>query len=157
LNSEKYETAKRIFDNEYFQKIENTKYKKSQIKAKSNKVILNNSQIIKFGNLDFKGLSIVENGLLNPKEIDGNNKISICCIEELVLLNPNVKTRRFRVWVFPYEEKMLYTLENESYRNKKPIEYYFELQNENYTKNMTWNDFILNAKLTFIAFGKNIK
>jgi len=157
LNSEKYVTAKLIFDNEYSQKIKKIEYKKSQAKTKTNKVILNNSEIIKFKKIDSKSLSIIENGLLNPKEINGNDKISICCIEELSLLNPNLKTRRFKIWVFPYNEKLYKTLENESYKNKKPSEYYFELQNENYSENMTWNDFIQNAKLTFIAFGKKIE
>lgn len=157
LNDEKYKTAKIIFENADHQQIQNINYKISNVKSKNNKVILNNSETIKFRGIDFKGLSIIERGLLNPKEISGDSRISICCIEELLLLNPNKATRRFRIWVFPYNETLYETLENEFYRNKKPSEYYFELQNENYAENMTWQDFVKDAKLTFIAFGKNIE
>ena len=157
LNDEKYKTAKIIFENSNRQQIQNINYKISNVKSRNNKVILNNIETIKFKGIDFKGLSIIEKGLLNPKEINGESKISICCIEELLLLNPNTTTKRFKIWVFPYNERLYETLENEFYRNKKPSEYYFELKNENYTENMTWQDFVKNAKLTFIAFGKKVE
>jgi len=157
LSDEKYKTAKIIFDNAYSQRNKNTNYKLSKVKSRNNKVILNNLETIKFGRVDFKGLSIIEKGLLNPKEINGNSRISVCCIQELPLLNPNIITRRFRIWVFPYNEKLYNSLEDESYRNKNPSEYYFELMNEDYTENMTWKDFIKNAKLTFIAFGQKVE
>ena len=157
LNDEKYKTARIIFENSDSRLIKNINYKISNVKFGKNRVILNNTETIKFKGIDFKGLSIIEKGLLNPKVINGESKISICCIEELLLLNPNTTTKRFRIWVFPYNERLYDTLEDEFYRTKNPSEYYFELQSEKYTENMTWQEFVKNAKLTFVAFGKNVE
>jgi hypothetical protein len=69
-----------------------------------------------------------------------SDSLTIGNLEELEKLNPDFKTKRFLFWLFRI-----------GFAN--PQECYFELRNENATKEMTISEFIENAKLTFYYSG----
>ncbi len=154
INSGKYHPAKEIFEKKY-KKTDYPKFTKAQIKLESNKVVLNNTKTIEyFEKLDSKYRIILENGLLDPYEINKSFYVKLTAFDELKLLNPNSQTKRFKFWIFPTKvnseqtdfEKLLSSRIN-------PDEYYFELTNENANENTSYEDFISGAKLTFLTFG----
>jgi len=154
INTGKYHPAKEVFEKKY--EIQNhSKFIKSQIQIFSNKVVLDNIRSISFSEkIETMYKLIMENGLLDPHQINGSFTIEICCFDELKLLNPNPKTKRFKFWIFPKNNRDLNTSEVKKLSNAiNPSEYYFELQNENATEKTSYEDFISGAKLTFITFG----
>jgi hypothetical protein len=68
------------------------------------------------------------------------DSLTIGYIDELKLLNPNHKTKRFIIWVF--RKGMI-----------NPTAWYFELQNNKATRKTSLSEFIQNAKLTFCKSG----
>lgn len=154
INSGKYHPAKEMFKKKY-KKTDYSKFTESQIKIEANKVILNNTKTIEFTEkLDYKYKLIIQNGLLDPYEINKSSYLKLASFDELILLNPNSQTKRFKFWIFPTKtnsnltdfEKLLSSRVN-------PDEYYFELTNENANENTNYEDFIKGAKLTFLIFG----
>jgi len=87
-------------------------------------------------------------GLLDPYLINGSLNLTISIIDELVLLNPNPRTKRYKFWIYKTATENSFFL-----ISLNPSEYYFELQNENANKNTINEDFINGAKLTFLKFG----
>ncbi|QIG88652.1 hypothetical protein G6R40_02760 [Chryseobacterium sp. POL2] len=154
INSGKYHPAKEIFEKKYKKK-DYLKFTELQVKIETNKVILNNTKTIEFAEkLDYKYKLILQNGFLDPYEINKSSYLKIASFDELSLLNPNPQTKRFKFWIFPTKansnqtdfEKLLSSRIN-------PDEYYLELTNENANENTSYEDFIKNAKLTFLIFG----
>jgi hypothetical protein len=154
IESGKYHPAKEHFETQY-KKQEHQKLLKSQIKIEKDKVIIDNIKSIEFSeHLDKKYKLILENGLIDPIAINGNPILIISDIDELVLLNPNPQTKRFKFWVFPKKKIVNINSISEILSSSvNPSEYYFELQNEHANEKTTFNEFIEGAKLTFLAFG----
>lgn len=152
IESGKLHPTKETFEKKS-EKPEYPKFSKSQIIIEENKVTVNVMKSIEFPKeLDRKYKIILENGFLDPFEINGNYTLKICCFEEIISPNQNPQIKRFTFWIFPAQnqnpnasnfEKMLTNRIN-------PDEYYFELQNENATENMSYEDFVKNAKLIFL-------
>jgi len=69
-----------------------------------------------------------------------NDRLSICCIQELKKLNPNPQTRRFVYWIFREEVA-------------NPTECYFELYNEKAAPNSSIEEFLESAEMTFFYQG----
>jgi hypothetical protein len=69
-----------------------------------------------------------------------NDSMAIGDLEQLQRLNPNVKTKRFVFWLY-----------NRAMAN--PTECYFELYNDNGSKEMAIDEFISNSRLTFFHRG----
>ena len=142
LNSGKYSLANRIFET----KCEKNNYIKipnSQIKVEKNKIIFNNVSTLEFDDdIDSNAKIVLANGFLNPYEINKSFSLRISAIEELPLLNPNFKIKRYKFWIFSIKEN------SDDVILANPVEYYFELQNINTDENSTFEEFISNAKLT---------
>ena len=148
INSGKYHQAKEVFENNY-QKQELAKFSKNQIKIKNNTVFLGEIKSIKFDEQSNANTKLILcNGLLDPYLINGSFNLTISIIDELVLLNPNPRTKRYKFWIYNSSKNnsLMVGLAN-------PNEYYFELQNEDADENTTNEDFINGAKLTFLKFG----
>ena len=147
INSGKYHPAKEIFEKHY-EKSEYPKFAKSQIKVEKNKVILSDIKSIEFNeNSDEKTKLILKSGLLDPYLINGSYNLKIGWIDELTLLNPNPQTKRFKFWIFYSGNK------NPLLNSVNPHEYYIELYNENANENSNFENFVKDAKLTFLKYG----
>jgi len=153
INSGKYHPAKEVFESKYKKK-EYSKFATNQIKIENNKVILDNLKFIEFDEKsDTKTRLILSNGYLDPYKINGSMNLKILKIDELPLLNPNPQTKRFKFWIFPIQNQNSSELEKKLSNRVNPSEYYFELQNKYADENTSFEDFIKNAKLTFLIFG----
>ncbi len=142
VNSGKYNPAKEIFETQC-EKKNYIKIPNSQIKVEKDKIIFNNISTLEFDdNIDVKAKIILTNGFLNPYEIDKSYSLKISAITELPLINPNFKIKRYKFWIFSIAEN------RDDIILANPVEYYFELQNENADENNTFEEFISNAKLT---------
>jgi len=150
INSGKYHPAKEIFETKYEEK-NYIKIPNSQIKVEKHRIIFNNVRTTAFDNdIDVKAKLILSNGLLNPYDIIGSFNLRISAITELPLLNPNFKTKRYKFWIFSIAEN------SDDVILANPVESYFELQNENAESNTSFEEFISNAKLTFLSKGEII-
>jgi hypothetical protein len=69
-----------------------------------------------------------------------NDTLSVCCFEELVELNPNIRTKRFKFWLFRIGVA-------------DPTEYYLELYNDKSTRMVTLKEFLVNSTMTFYYWG----
>ena len=69
-----------------------------------------------------------------------NDSLAICCFEELIKLNPNPQTKRFKFWVF-----------RKGVAN--PTEYYIELFYDKATKETEWDKFFENSKMSYYYKG----
>lgn len=153
INSGKYHPAKEVFESKY-QKEEYSKFATTKIEIKNNKVILDKLKFIEFDEKsDTKTKLILTNGFLDPYIINGSINLKISKIDELSLLNPNPQTKRFKFWIFPIQNQNSSELEKKLANRVNPSEYYFELQNNYANENTSFEDFIKNAKLTFLIFG----
>jgi len=148
INSGKYHPAKEIFESNY-QKQEFARFSRNQIKIENNTVFLGEIKSIQFDEYSNETTKLILcSGLLDPYLINGSLNLTISIIDELVLLNPNPRTKRYKFWIYKT------ATENSFFLNSlNPREYYFELQNENADENTTNEDFINGAKLTFFKFG----
>ncbi len=72
-----------------------------------------------------------------------NDSLSICCFEQLEMLNPNAQTKRFKFWVFRIGVS-------------NPTEYYLEFQNDKATKATSLKEFLEHAIMTFYHKGSLI-
>ncbi|MEN2436789.1 hypothetical protein AAH994_15330 [Weeksellaceae bacterium A-14] len=123
------------------------KYGKSEIKKFENYIIINDSIKIRFDkNTDTKYKQIIENGFLSPENSNKVNDSEYCCFQELYSKNQNPKIKRFKFWIY------LPKTNNPLTNRINPDEYYFELYNENATEKTNFDEFLKNAKLTFIKF-----
>ena len=85
---------------------------------------------------DLKHKDIFTQGILYPNIINHRDKKDVS-VEELTCLSKSYKVKRFKLWI--------------SYPKMANLELFvFELTNNLVTKKSNWNDFIKNAKLTFI-------
>ena len=69
-----------------------------------------------------------------------NDSLYICCFEQLEILNPNARTKRFKFWVFRIGVV-------------NPTEYYLELQNDKATPTTSLKDFLEGSIMTFYYKG----
>ncbi len=147
INSGKYHPAKEVFEKQY-KRMTFQKFLPSQIKRTENKVTFNLIKSFEFSNKSSDLTKLVlTSGLLDPYEINGSYNLQISIIDELILLNPNPQTKRFKFWIwYSASENSLLNVAN-------PHEYYFELQNENADEKTKIEDFIKGAELTFLTFG----
>ena len=147
MNSGKYHPAKEVFEKEY-KKHEYSKFSKNQIQIEKNKVLLAGIKSIEFTEKSSETTKLIlSNGLLDPYLINGSFNLIISIIDELVLLSPNPRTKRYKFWIYNSSKNSLMVgLAN-------PSEYYFELQNDDADENTSNEDFINGAKLTFLKFG----
>jgi len=123
------------------------KYDKSEIKKFENYITINDSIKIRFDkNTDTKYKQIIENGFLSPENSNKVNDSEYCCFQELYSKNQNPKIKRFKFWIY------LPRTNNTLINRINPDEYYFELYNENATEKTNFDEFLKNAKLTFIKF-----
>ena len=148
INNGKYHPAREIFESNY-QKQEFARFPKNQIRIENDTVFLGEIKSIKFDEHSNETTKLILcNGLLDPYLINGSLNLTISIIDELVLLNPNPRTKRYKFWIYKT------ATENSFFLNSlNPNEYYFELQNENANENTTNENFINGAKLTFLKFG----
>ena len=131
-----------------FGQVTYVKFPKSQIKGENNKIILDNLKSIEFSeNSDSLTKLILSNGLLDPYQINGSYNLKISTITEIPEPNPNSKIKRFNFWIFYFGN------ENPLLNSVNPHEYYFELQNENATKNTSIENFIEGAKLNVLKYN----
>ena len=155
INSGKYHPAKEVFESKYKKK-EYSKFTTGQIRIENNKVIFGNLKSIEFDEKsDAETKMILSSGLIDPTKINGSVHLKISKINELPLLNPNPQTKRFKFWIFPIQSQKENSSELEKTLSNRvnPSEYYFELQNKFADENTSFEDFIKNAKLTFLIFG----
>ena len=147
IDSGKYHPAKEVFE-KYYKKQEHSKFSKNQIQIENNKVLLGGIKSIEFSDKSSETTKLIlYNGLLDPYLINGSFNLTISIIDELVLLSPNPRTKRYKFWIYnSSKNSLLVGLAN-------PSEYYFELQNENADENTSNKDFINGAELTFLKFG----
>jgi len=155
IENGKYHLAKEHFETKYV-KQENKKYLQSQIKVEKNRVIINVVKSIEFSeNLEKRFKLIFENGLVDPARVNDDYVLRISSLDELILLNPNPQTKRFKFWIFP-QKKMSVNNKSVKYMlqgRANPDEYYFELQNNNADENTSFEEFVRGAKLTYLAYG----
>lgn len=163
FSEDKYQFAKEVF--------QSGKYKRSEFPLFKDKITLVENGYYLFGKkvinveLDDKQFQeIFIRGLFNPDIIFGeiasshvdstvsnrafhdvirNDSLTICCLEQLELLNTNVQTKRFLFWKF-----------GKSVLN--PTECYFELINERADENTSIKDFISGSRMTFFCEGTMI-
>lgn len=165
LADPKYRFAIEVFKSEKYRKNDYEKYSKQvnvvgnsyyNFGDKSLKISLENSKYEKFFSLGIFNPDIIfgeETSKKSKAELDTltqnqivfynltrNDSLSICCFEELEILNPNYQTKRFKFWLFRVGVV-------------NPTEYYVEFQNEKATKGITIDEFIENAKMTFYYHG----
>jgi hypothetical protein len=121
-------------------------------------------KVIKFE--DNKFSAVFEKGVFNPDVIFGkettkylkskvdslspnqkmffnltrNDSLYICCVDELTELNPNLKTKRFKFWLFRIGIM-------------NPTEYYLEFYNYEATKETSVDELFENAIMTFFYAG----
>jgi hypothetical protein len=165
LNQGKYRFAKRVFEKEYLK----TAYEKfdGKIIIVNDFTIKYDEKTLNIPNLEEEYKLIFTKGIFYPNIVMGNeiaeiktkaeidkmtkdekifynmtrtDSLTIGAFDELPLLNPNVKTKRFLIWIFRNGEM-------------NPTEWYFELQNANATKETELKEFIKKAKLTFCKSG----
>ena len=147
INTGKYHPAKEFFETKY-EKKSYIKIPNSQIKVEKDRIVFNNVRTLAFDtDIDVKAKLILSSGLLNPYDINGSFNLRISAITELPLLNPNFKIKRYKFWIFSIADN------SDDIILANPTEYYFELQNENAEVNTTFEEFISNAKLTFLIKG----
>jgi hypothetical protein len=147
INSAKYHPAKEVFEKKHEVRAYR-KYLKSQILIYKNKVLFNDLKYFEFNEQSSETTKLIlTSGLLNPYEINGSQNLTISEITELPLLNPNAQTKRFSFWI--YQAKTGNPLTN----TVNPVEYYFELQNDNANKQTSFKEFVEGSKLTFLTFG----
>lgn len=164
--NQNFAQSKDRFAKEVFQ----TSYKKASYpKYNGNVNVAGNvlkygDKTIKFENDKFR--YIFEKGIFNPDVVFGkettkyvkskvdslsanqkvffnltrNDSLYICCVDELIELNPDSKTKRFKFWLFRIG-------------TMNPTEYYFELHNEEATKETSSSEFFENAIMTFFRAG----
>lgn len=164
LSQTKYHFAKKVFENEYSETVFE-KFSGNIIVENENTLKFDEKTLTLNINGEYK--EIFTSGLFYPNLINGNHiveiktkdelekmtvaekvfynmtrtdSLNIGNFQELVLLNPNYKTKRFRIWIFRPGRA-------------NPQEWYFELKNEKATKKTKLLDFIKNAKLTFCKSG----
>ena len=141
---EKY-LAKQIFEKKYT-KYEYSKFSE-EIKRNNSEIQFGKTQCIKYSDYsdsEFNKYKLIfEKGLLYP-EIMGTDTMNICCIKELTFLSNSPKIKRFRFLLW---EKIGNTY------IVNPVVYLFELTNEKANIATSWENFIENAKLTFIKYG----
>ncbi|KMQ61472.1 hypothetical protein ACM46_15760 [Chryseobacterium angstadtii] len=154
INSGKYHPAKEHFETEY-RKQEYPQYSRSQIKVEKDRIVIDIVKVIEFSKyLDERFKLIFANGLLDPVRINGNPVLKITDMDELLLLNPNPQTKRFKFWSFPQNKNAEKDSIEYLLRGKvNPNEYYFELQNENADENTGFKEFVEGAKLSYLAYG----
>lgn len=154
INSGKYHPAKEHFETQYI-KQEYSKYPKFQIKIEKDKVIMNVVNSIEFPEkLDNRFKLLLGTGLLNPMIINGSPNVKILVMDELLLLNPNPQTKRFKFWIFRNNKSYKHNIQEVLLGNSvNPEEYYFELYNEKADVSTGFNDFIEGARLTYIGYG----
>ncbi|MBC7439334.1 MAG: hypothetical protein H7250_05055 [Flavobacterium sp.] len=165
ITESKYQFAKQIFENKYI----NTTYKKfgGKIIIENNNIIKYDEKTLKIPNLNEEFKLIFTLGIFYPNIVTGNqiseiktkdelekmstservfynmlrtDSLTIGRLEELKLLNPNYKTKRFLIWI--YKNGIM-----------NPTEWYFELQNKKAKKKTNLKEFIKNAELTFCKKG----
>lgn len=147
INNGKYYPAKEVFETKY-KKNNYIKIPNSQIKVEKDRIVFNNVRTLAFDNdIDVKAKLILSNGFLNPYDINGSFNLRISAITELPLLNPNFKIKRYKFWIFSIAEN------RDDIILANPIEYYFEIQNDDAEASTTFEEFISNAKLTFLIKG----
>lgn len=165
LNQTKYQFAKNIFEKEYSKS--NFEKFKGKIEPVNKNTIKFDEKTLIIPNLKEEFKFIFTNGIFHPNIIFGNHitklktkeeldkmnsnekmfynmsrtdSLTIGNFEELSLLNPNHKNKRFLVWI--YTKGMM-----------NPTEYYIELQNKKARRKTKLYDFIKNSKLTFCKKG----
>lgn len=154
---DEYNYSSSIFNENYKRRI-HSKYQK-EIKKDDNNTYLFGKRLIYVENKNSEILTkLIESGVFNPDEIFGKelvkvdtiekssdvysitiekfDTIYVCCLKELGILNPDIKTKRFHLLVVVSDVV-------------NPYEFYFELYNENTTKETTIEEFIQNSKMTF--------
>jgi hypothetical protein len=156
--------------NRFAKEVFQTSYRKANYPKYNGKVdVVGN--ILKFGDKvikfeDDKFRDIFKKGVLNPDVVFGkettkyvkskvdslsanqrlffnltrNDSLYICCVDELTELNPDAKTKRFKFWLFRIG-------------TMNPTEYYFELYNNEATKETSAAEFFENAVMTFFYAG----
>ncbi|MFA7687780.1 MAG: hypothetical protein WCY25_07935 [Moheibacter sp.] len=146
-----------VFKYEYKRKV-HFRYQKEIIKNDIDEYLFG-ERVIYVENKNSELLTkLIESGVFNPDEIFGKelvkvdtikkssdgysitiekfDTISVCCLKELGILNPDIKTKRF-IFLVAVSDVV------------NPYEFYFELYNENATKETTIEEFIQNSKMTF--------
>ncbi len=165
LNQTKYQFAKNIFEKEYFK----TKYEKfnGKIEFVNKNTIKFDEKTLIIPDVKDEFKSIFTKGIFHPNIIFGNHitklktkdeldkmttnekvfynmsrtdSLTIGNFEELNLLNPNHKIKRFLVWVY-------------TKGTMNPTEYYIELENKKAKRKTKLSDFLKNATLTFCKKG----
>ena len=165
LNSGKYQFAKDVFEKkyskQYFEKFN------GKIIIENRTSIKFDEKTLVIYNLSDELKSIFTSGIFYPNIITGNrpavikskeeiesmtknekmfynmtrtDSLKISYFDELKLLNPNPKIKRFIFWLF-------------NMGSANPTECYLELENENATEKTPLMEFIKNAKLTFYYQG----
>jgi len=127
-----------LFKNEYKAKTF-SKYI-GEIKVdENNRIQFGKVQSIEISGTDSKYLAILTNGLFYP-DLLNSISLQISDLEELEFLSDSPKVKRFRFWLFlPYIQN--------------PQVYVFELRNEKANEKTKWENWIKNAKLTFLKDG----
>lgn len=165
VSESKYRFAKEVFKTEY----QTQNYEKFQgvVQRISQNEFKFDDKVLKIFPDDTTSFSIFSKGIFHPEIIVGKTKttvlnkseldtmskskkvfhhltrsdsLTIGNLEELEKLNPDFKTKRFLFWLFRIGVA-------------NPQECYFELRNENGTKEMKMEEFIENSKLTFYYAG----
>lgn len=165
LNDSKYMFAKKVFKKEY-KKQKYRPFNDIITVIDSNTVKYNNKTLSLFGVPDSYKM-VFYSGLINVNTITGaappylesketvdrmtdneklfynlkrTDSLRIGYYDELKLLNPDVKRKRFVIWV--YNLAMM-----------NPTEYYFELYNKQANNNTPLDKFIKDSELSFFHFG----
>ncbi|MDC8103704.1 hypothetical protein ACNFU2_02380 [Chryseobacterium sp. PTM-20240506] len=151
LETGKYFSAKRHFEKEYIKQ----NYLNSDVKVEKDRIIIDVIKDDGFsGDLGNRITLIFGHKLFSPLELDNENAVQIFSNNELVLLNPNPQTKRFKFWIIPknrvgHKNSFEYMLQGRA----NPSEYYFELQNMNADEKTSFEEFIKGSKLTYLAYG----
>lgn len=164
LNKEKYRFAKEVFNSKQYKKDNYPRFQQN-IQLVGNSYQFEEKIItVSIENKSYEML--FKKGIFNPDIIFGkdttkkskseldaltqdqkiiynlirNDSLSICCFEELEMLNPNPQTKRFRFWLSRID-------------TINPTEYYIEFYNKKATKETSIEEFIENARMTFYYQG----
>lgn len=136
-DQEKY-WAQQLFLEEY-KKYKFKKYK-GNIKISGNEILLDNQACVElFVENDFYG--IFSNGIIYPNQF-GTTKILVKYISELTFLSDLPQVRRFYCYIQKHDSL-----------TKQPTAYVFELTNSQGDSEMSLQEFINGASLTFLREG----
>jgi hypothetical protein len=91
----------------------------------------------KISKADFDNLNTTQKIFFN---LTRNDSLTISGLEKLEKLNPNLKTKRFKFWVWRIG-------------SANPTEYYIEFYNDKATKETNFIEFIENSKMSFYYKG----